>query len=123
MDNNNFFNFLQQGFRVTIGATTVFIETLQDSQKRQETISQLQTQWDELSQEWAKKGEQTEEDARKMMDKIWNKKSDHSSADPNSGDVTTVDVSATSAKEVDSEVKNLTQQIVELRRELEELRN
>lgn len=130
MNNHHIFDFLQQGFRLTIGATTVFLETLQDSQKRQEAFSQLQTQWSELAQEWEQKGEKTEAEARKMMDHFWGKKSDFSPQHESNQTVsTTVDVSATTSDSStttdhhNSEVQNLTQQIVELRQELEEIRH
>jgi polyhydroxyalkanoate synthesis regulator phasin len=129
MNNNNIFDVLQQSFRLTIGATTVFLETLQDSQKRQEAFSQLQTQWSELAQEWEQKGEKTEAEARKMMDNFWGKKWDFSPKNESNQAVsTTVDVSATTSNSSttdnhNSEVQNLTQQIVELRQELEEIRH
>jgi len=120
MNNHPIFDFVQKGFRVTIGATTVLLETLQDTHKRQETFSQLQTQWNELAHEWAKKGEQTEEEARQIINKIWNQKQNTSRGDKQT--VTTVDVSSTTSEPVESDIKNLTQQLIELRQQLEDLR-
>jgi polyhydroxyalkanoate synthesis regulator phasin len=127
MTNNNIFDFLQQGLRVTVGATTVFLETLQDSQKRQEAFSQIQLQWNDLSAQWERKGEKTEEEARKIINNLWNKKGDNYSDYNSSQTVSTVDVSATNtessnpSENINSEVKDLTQKIVELRQELEKL--
>jgi polyhydroxyalkanoate synthesis regulator phasin len=127
MTNNNIFDFLQQGIRVTVGATTVFLETLQDSQKREEALSQIQLQWNDLSTQWESKGEKTEEEARKIINNLWNKKGDNSSGYNSSQTVSTVNVSATNtdptktSETINSEVKDLTQKIVELREELEKL--
>ena len=125
------FDFLQKGFRVTIGATTVFLETLQDNTKREEAFLQIQTQWNDLAQEWEQKGEKTEEEARKIMNNFWDKSWKNSSNENNSSKtISTINISDStpnssdySSDDPNSEVQSLTQQIVDLREELEKLRN
>jgi cell shape-determining protein MreC len=60
MAENNLFSFLQQSLRTVVGATTEAIETLQDTQKRNQAISELNQEWQKKSQEWAEKGSLTE---------------------------------------------------------------
>ena len=120
MNSNNLFQFVQQGFRVTLGATTSLVETLQDTQKRQTTITQLSTQLNQQVQEWAEKGEVTELEARRMMDNLWSQSVNQQS----SSNTTTVDISnpATTNANSSSEIQDLTDQIINLRKELENLR-
>ena len=124
------FDFIQKGFRVTIGATTVFLETLQDNSKREEAFLQIQTQWNDLSQEWEQKGEKTEEEARKIMNNFWSKNWDDLSKNNSSETISTIEItdgdstsSDYSSNDDNSEVQTLTQQIIDLRQELEQLRN
>lgn len=117
---NNLFQFVQQGFRVTLGATTSLVETLQDDQKRQTKMTQLSTQLNQQVQEWAEKGEVTEQEARRVMDNFWSQ-SVNQQSNPTS---TSVDISnpATSNSNSPSEIQDLTDQIINLRKELENLR-
>lgn len=62
--------FLKKGFHVTLGATASVVESIQDSQKREENLSQLNLGFDQLSQIWANKGEVTEAEARRMIDSM-----------------------------------------------------
>lgn len=117
---NNLFQFVQQGFRVTLGATTSLVETLQDSQKRQTKITQLSTQLNQQVQEWAEKGEVTELEARRMMDNFWNQSVNHQSN--STGTNAEVNNTGTSNSSSPEEIQDLTDQIINLRKELESLR-
>lgn len=59
---------LKKGVRVSLGATTAVVESLQDTQKREENLASLQLGPVELAELWAAKGEKTEEEARKVVD-------------------------------------------------------
>lgn len=59
---------LKKGVRVSLGATTAVVESLQDTQKREENLASLRLGPAELTELWAQKGEKTEEEARKVMD-------------------------------------------------------
>ncbi|MEB3174055.1 MAG: hypothetical protein VKN60_02535, partial [Cyanobacteriota bacterium] len=59
---------LYQGFRVSIGAAATLAETLQDSQRRQQTLRDLQTQLGEQTRIWAEKGAVTEAEARRAVE-------------------------------------------------------
>ena len=120
--NNNFLNLVQQGFRTAIGATTSLMETLQDPEKREQTLSELNEQWQKKSQEWAEKGETTEQEARHMIENFWQKKSPESNIDQSTGQSTTDASSASSTKPNPAlEVQELTEAIVSLRTELEKI--
>lgn len=122
MNSNNLLQLVQTGFRVTLGATTSAIETLQDSQKLQEIFSQFNSDMKQQMEAWAEKGEVTEQEARKMMDNLWSQSGQATS----SAASTTIDIVSetpnTTGGSVESEIQNLTEQIVNLRQELESLR-
>ena len=121
MNPNNLFEVLQKGFRVTIGATASLVETMQDPQQREAAFSEFKTEFDQKSQEWAEKGEQTEQDARRIFEDLWKRggaKSPSSETAPSSEPTST---STTTSRDPQAEVQELTEQIVALRKELEEL--
>ncbi|MEL7039406.1 MAG: hypothetical protein AAFO04_27895 [Cyanobacteria bacterium J06592_8] len=124
MNANNITNILHQGFRVTLGATSSAIEMLQDSQKRNENLEKIQSQWSELAQEWAEKGEQTEQEARKFVDTIMEQRTDSATAGTSSTSSSSVTTTSVPTSEPDSaqEIQELTNQIAALREELEGLR-
>ena len=68
MDKTALFQTLQQGLHVTVGATATLIETIQDPQKRTETLSELQSTLHQQAQQWSEKGLVTEEEARRFID-------------------------------------------------------
>jgi polyhydroxyalkanoate synthesis regulator phasin len=118
--NNNFLNLVQQGFRTAVGATTSLMETLQDPQKREQTLSELNEEWQKKSQEWAEKGATTEQEARRLIENFWQKKSPESNTDESTGESTPDASTASSAKPNPArEVQELTEAIVSLRTELE----
>lgn len=122
MKANNLFEFLHQGFRITVGATASLVETLQDPQKRQATFSELQTEFNQRTEEWLQKGEQTEEEARRIVNQFWQKQGQQSSSSrtATSSEPAPSSTSATPSTP-QTEIQELTEQIVTLRKELEEL--
>ena len=124
MNSNNLVNLLQTGFRVSLGATTSFVETLQDPQKRDESLSQLKLQLSERITEWAQKGEITEQEARRLIEQIWRQssKSEPSSATGTPSD-TVPPPTTVAAPNVQLEIEELTAQIAAIRTELEKRRN
>lgn len=124
MNSDTVLQLVQKGFRVTLGATTSLVETLQDPQKRQQNFSQMQAELSDRVQEWAAKGEITEQEARNFMDAILNQKGNSSSTQPSS--TTTSDSSyattPTAPADVQLELQELTLQIAAIRTELEKLR-
>ncbi len=128
---------LQKGFYVTLGATASLLETLQDPTKREQNFNSLRQDIDSLrqdidsrSQELAEKGAVTEAEARNFVDTFLSRKINQPTSNTSAQDftsVTTVTTTATNVadqfdKDVPADLKELTQQIADLRAELESLR-
>ncbi|MGJ3245384.1 MAG: hypothetical protein ACFE0I_04835 [Elainellaceae cyanobacterium] len=114
---------LQKGFRVTLGATASLIEILQNPQRRDENLSNLATELSELSEEWAVKGEMTEQEARSFVENLLsNQAAQPSQESSDSSQPTTVTVKPTAEPSVQSDIKELTEQLAKIRSELEKLR-
>lgn len=125
MNSDNVIQLLQKGFRVSLGATTNLIESIQDSQKREETFSKLiRSEFNQLSEEWEEKGEATEKEARNFVDSLLNQQNQstptNSAADTSEAPTTTPSPVANPA--VQQELQELTDQIAAMRAELESLR-
>jgi polyhydroxyalkanoate synthesis regulator phasin len=123
MKSNNIIEIAQQTFRIAIGATATLLETIQNSEKRSTVITDMQTELSQKSQQWAQKGEVTEQEARQTLEKLlqktpWKGNSRNSATNDNNYTDTTVVNSVTK-----SELQSLTEQITALRNELEQLRN
>lgn len=116
MQNNTLLQIAQQGFRVTVGAATSLVETVQNPQKRNELLSQMQTDLSQKTQEWAEKGEVTEQEARKFLDNLFNNQGlgvNRQEAQSSS---------TASRSNTTSDLQQLTDEIISLRKELEQIR-
>jgi polyhydroxyalkanoate synthesis regulator phasin len=142
MNSDHILQLIQKSFRVSLGATTSLMETLQDAQKREQNLAKLRADLDELSVGWqnpqgreanfakirtdleiltaelADKGETTEREARLFVDNLMAQRGG------NSASGVTVNTTATpvvpSANQ--TEIEALTAQLAEIRAELEKLR-
>lgn len=124
MNSDNLTQLLQQGFRVTLGATTSLVETLQDPHKRTENLYQLQSELSQLTAEWAVKGEMTEQEARIFVNNLLTQLGNAGSTSTPAPSPTTVTSSNEPAPpDVQLDIQELTAQIAAIRTELEELRN
>lgn len=99
MNTDTFFQMLQQTFLVGVGVTAELLETLQDAQKRNQTLSTLQKDIARKTQEWAQKGEITEQEARRFVDQWLSQQKNPT---------TPKDSSPTTKKNVESEIQQLT---------------
>ncbi len=116
MNSDSIFQLLQQSMRVGVGFTASILETLQDPQKRNQTLSELQQEIVQKTGEWAKKGEITEQEAREFLNQWLNSQS--SSKTPQGSPP-----SSKTKADVNQEIQQLTEKIITLRQELEDLRN
>ena len=116
MENNNLLQIAQQGFRMTVGAATSLVETVQNPQKRTELLSQMQADLSQKTQEWSEKGEVTEQEARKFLDNLLNKQG----SEVNNNQ--TQNYSPPSRTNTTSDLQQLTDEIIALRKELEQIR-
>lgn len=122
MSNNAAANLLQKGLRITLGATTTLVETLQDPQKRQQTLTELQSQLSQQTQLWAEKGEITETEAKRWVE-TWlaQQKAQRTHASSSSGNSTAV--TNIRFSDAQREIEELTAQILALKTELEQSRS
>lgn len=125
MNSNNLLQFLQTGFRVSLGATTSLVETLQDPQKREENLSQLRSELSQRVAEWAQKGEITEQEARNFIEAMLRQQSNSASppATVTPTDSGTTPPRTAASPNVQLDIEELTAQIAAIRTELEKLRN
>ena len=124
MNADNLTNLLQQGFHLTLGATASLVETLQDPQKRTENLSQISSELSHLANEWAAKGEMTEQEARNFATNFLNQLQNQvPTTSEASGTTVTNTPTEVAPPEVQLDLQELTAQIAAMRAELEELRN
>ena len=125
MNPDNLTELLQKGFRVTLGATSALVESLQDSQKRDENLSKMQSDFGKLTEEWADKGAVTELEARNFVDTLWTQQAHSANSETTAAGDATVTTSAEPVVEPDvqADVEALTAQIAALRAELEKLKS
>jgi polyhydroxyalkanoate synthesis regulator phasin len=125
MNSNNLLDFLQTGLRISLGATTSLVETLQDPQKREESVSQLQSDLSQKVTEWAEKGAVTEQEARRLIEQIWRQQGQpgRSSETETPSDIPVAPPTTAASPGSQLEIEELTAQIAAIRTELEKLRN
>jgi polyhydroxyalkanoate synthesis regulator phasin len=108
---------LQKGYRVTIGATALMLESLQDSQRREENFAKLRSDPNQLIEELAIKGETTEREARSFVDGVF---SQQSNGIPSPYETSAPMPPRTVA--IQQDLQELTAQLAAIRTELERLR-
>lgn len=125
MNSNNLLQLLQTGLRVSLGATTSLVETLQDPQKREENFSQLRSELSQRVTEWEEKGLITEQEARSFIETMLRQQSNAGGSSTTGTPRNTVTTPSTPAASpnVQLEIEELTAQIAAIRTELEKLRN
>lgn len=111
---------LQKGFRVTLGATTALVESLQDPQRREENLAKLKSNPNQLADELALKGEVTEQEARTFVDNLLAQRSGQ--PDSSSSFTRSAPTGPAVSPEVQADLQDLTTQIAAMRAELERLR-
>ena len=122
MNSDTVLRLLQKGFRVTIGATATLIEVLQDPQRREQNLSKLRLDLDQLAQEWAEKGEVTEQEARSFVDTIIAQRRNVNDRAASETTVTTIATPVAPPSTEVLELQELTAQLAAIRAELAHLR-
>ncbi len=120
--NDTVLRLLQKGFRVTIGATATLIEVLQDPQRREQNLSKLRLELDQLAQDWAEKGEVTEQEARSFVDTFIAQRRSESGQSASEVTVTTIATPVMPPSAEVLELQELTAQLAAIRAELAHLR-
>jgi polyhydroxyalkanoate synthesis regulator phasin len=110
---------VQKTYRVTIGAAATLLDSVQDSQLREENFAKLRSNPNQLIDDLAIKGETTEQEARKFVDGVFSQQSGQSSAAPRPTDSSTPSAATSS---IQQDLQELTAQMAAIRAELERLR-
>ncbi len=106
---------LQRGFYVTLGATANLLEVFQDSKKLDRQVNAFFNDFDGLADELASKGAATEAEARKLVDSLVAQQI------PETTTITTTAKTVVDGN-AQADLIDLTNQLAELRSELEQLR-
>jgi len=114
---------VQKGFRVTLGATASLLEAIQDPQGASQKFSEIGTDFNRLTEELEVKGESTEQEARQFVDSMMTQMPNPfgPGAAPSARTVNTTAVTVVDAS-IQAELQELTQQISEIRQEIENLK-
>ena len=118
MNPDNLTQIIQKGFHLTLGATSFFMETLQNSSKRDENLNKLNSDFNQLTEEWAQRGERTEREARNFVDTILNQQ--NSQANTDSINVPSTPVSDFVQSDIQRDLLELTQEVADLRAALQQ---
>jgi polyhydroxyalkanoate synthesis regulator phasin len=118
MNSDTLVQTLQKGYRVTLGATASVIESLQDSQRREENFAKLRTDPNQLIEELAIKGETTEQEARSFVDGVFSQ----SPSPSNSNSASSTAPVSPQTVAIQQDLQELTAQLAAIRAELEKLR-
>ena len=118
MNPDNLTQIIQKGFHLTLGATSFFMETLQNSSKRDENLNKLNSDFNQLTEEWAQRGERTEREARNFVDTILNQQNCQVNTD--SINVPYTPVSDFVQSDIQRDLLELTQEVADLRAALQQ---
>ncbi|MDE5121465.1 MAG: hypothetical protein O4965_15820 [Trichodesmium sp. St19_bin1] len=118
MNPDNLTQIIQKGFHLTLGATSFFMETLQNSSKRDENLNKLNSDFNQLTEEWAQRGERTEREARNFVDTILNQQNCQVNTD--SINVPSTPVSDFVQSDIQRDLLELTQEVADLRAALQQ---
>lgn len=124
MNADTLLQLLHKSFRVTLGATSSLVENLQDPIKRNESFSKVSTELSQLAEEWAAKGEVTEQEARNFVETVMAQRaSQHYPENSAGSSSSTTATPPTTDPTVQVELEELTAQVAAMRAELERLRS
>jgi polyhydroxyalkanoate synthesis regulator phasin len=123
MNPDNLTQLIQRGFRVTLGATSFFMETLQDSSKRDENLNKLNSDFHQLTDEWADRGEMTEREARNFVDTILTQQNSQVDTDSTTFPANPTSTPGFAQSAIQRDLLELTSEIAALRADLQKLQD
>lgn len=122
MNSDELVQLLHKSFHVTLGATTALVEVIQDPQKREQNLSKLRLEIDELLQEWSTNAKTTELEARNFVDGVLDQIRGQTNSNVSSPVESETNPSSTISK-TQLDLQELTAQLAAIRTELEQLRS
>ena len=117
MNSDTAIDLLKKGFRITLGASTSLVESIQDPLKREENLAQMQANPNAFAETLAEKGAVAEVEARKFVDSVVTQYSSSPSAAP-SGSYAPSSTTSSIDPTLERELRELTTQLAVLRAEL-----
>jgi polyhydroxyalkanoate synthesis regulator phasin len=114
MNPDNLLQLFQKGFRVAIGSAAQIAETVQNPQTTTDTWNRLTQNPSQFAEELAEKGAKTEQEARQVVDRLWQP--------PNPSEVTITTTATAVTPDVHAELQDLMTQLKVLRSEIAQLR-
>jgi polyhydroxyalkanoate synthesis regulator phasin len=117
MNSDSAIDFLKKGVRITLGATTSLVESIQDPQKREENLAQMQSSPNAFAERLAEKGAVAEVEARRFVDSVVTQYSSGSST-PASNNSNPAAASVSIDPTLERELRELTAQLAVLRTQL-----
>jgi polyhydroxyalkanoate synthesis regulator phasin len=115
MNSDTAMDLLKKGFRITLGASTSLVESIQDPLKREENLALMQSNPNAFADLLAEKGAVAEVEARRVVDSVVTQYSSGSSAStPASSSVTTSSIDPS----LERELRDLTAELAQIRSEL-----
>jgi hypothetical protein len=116
MNSDTAIDFLKKGFRITLGASTSLVESIQDPLKREENLALMQSNPNAFAELLAEKGAVAEVEARRMVDSVVTQYSSSSSAsNPVSSSVATT---SSIDPSLERDLRDLTAELAQIRSEL-----
>lgn len=121
MNSDTLTQLLQKGLRVTLGATATLVEALQDSERREASVSKLTSDLSQLAETLEAKGANAEVEARNFVSTLWQQGSGAASPTSDAGSGGMPTPPASTQPEVQQDLQELTAQIAAIRAEIERL--
>ena len=131
MNTDTLLELVQKGYRVTLGAASTAVEAVQDPQRTADEFSEIGTDFQRLTDKLEVRGTLTEKEARDFVEGVASQMPEpfrsFSSNFPQPGTpeapktVTTVATPVVDTQ-LQSEVESLTNELIEMRKEIEDLR-
>jgi hypothetical protein len=119
MNTPDLLQLFQKGLHVTLGAANAVVESLQDTQKRQINLEQLQRNPSQLAEDLATKGQGLEQSAKGLVENLFNQVPIPTAAQQATRKATPPD---SGSSQVETELTELAQLLANLRKELEQSR-
>jgi hypothetical protein len=115
MNSDTAIDFLQKGFRITLGASTSLVESIQDPLKREENIALIQANPNAFAELLAEKGAVAEVEARRMVDSVVTQ---YSSGSSSSGNASSPATTSSIDPSLERELRDFIAELAQLRSEL-----
>ena len=111
--------------RIAFGTAASLVEILQDTDKRNQNIKKFSENFNQIADEMAIKGEETEMEARRQMDTWWSSTTPNRSSNSVPTKIEVIDITDESGSSGNdsAEVAALTAEITALKAELERMRS